>query len=78
MKGHWKDYLYGRSVWVNRKEMRDILDASRAILKKAGIIDYVNDAKNLALALNHDHSLEYAKAVLKRLQKAVQTAKENR
>jgi hypothetical protein len=43
-----------------------VLDASGKILVRAGINDDVNDAINLALALNHDHTLDYEKAVLKR------------
>jgi len=70
---------HSQTPWKAQKTQKRFLTPFfiPSYLKKAGIIDYVNDAKNLALALNHDHLLEYAKAVLKRLEDAVKAAKKN-
>ena len=58
-----------KGLFLFKPAIRAAVEKSRTILELARID--INDLRNLTFALNWDHGIEYAEAVLKRLEKAV-------
>jgi hypothetical protein len=63
-------HIVMKGLWAQLPFIGSAVRESVAILKRAGITDHVTDLKNLCFALNWDHSIDYARSVLRRLQKA--------